>query len=393
MRLQVRNALVFATLVLAGGAGAQVEQGDISDMADDLQRIQIRMAQGDKSAYAAQLKQLTAMGAAIASAKPETWKDRRKVDSLVIYVLSGGALRDVTPLLKDDAIPEPDRTLARGAFAYITSHEADALDLLSKIDLSALEARLAGQIAFARSVLETKRDPKAAASFLDWARLVAPGGLVEEAALRREIALIAEAGDATRVAMLTRQYATRFGASLYAADFFRELAGLIARFGLADDPANYQLLSAAAASLAPDARRDFLLTLAKAAIVNARFDAASAAAGEVLKSAPRESADEARARLYLDAGRLLSDGYDAARADLQAIAAAKLDRSDAGLLASVRAVAAQLRAAPSAGAVEAQGDRPTEGGKAGGPTETIGLAEAALKRTEHAANASQSGAQ
>ena len=79
--------------------------------------------------------------------------------------------------------------------------------------------------------------------------------------------------------MLTRQYASRFGASLYAADFFRELARLIARFGLADDPANYQLLSGAAASLPPDGRRDFLLTLAKAAIVNARFDAASAAAG------------------------------------------------------------------------------------------------------------------
>src|SRR5271166_275409 len=393
MRPQARAALVFATLVLTGGADAQVRPGDISDMADDLQRIQIRMAQGDKSAYAAQMKQLTAMGAAIASAKPETWKDRRHVDSLVIYVLSGGALGDVTPLLKDDAIPEPDRTLARGAFAYITSHEADALDLLNKIDLSVLEARLAGQIAFARSVLETKRDPKAAASFLDWARLVAPGGLVEEAALRREIALVAEAGDAPRAAMLTRQYATRFGASLYAADFFRELARLIARFGLADDPANYQLLSAAAASLPPEARRDFLLTLAKAAIVNARFAAASAAAAEVIKSAPKDSLDEARGRLYLDASRLLSDEYAAARADLQAIAAAKFDRSDAGLLASVRNVAAQLRTMPSAGAVEAQRAPPGEGGKVAGPDQTIGFAEEALKRSQRTAAAGEGAGQ
>ncbi len=303
-------------------------------MADDLQRIQFRMAQGDKSAYPAQLKQLKAMGAAIASAKPETWQDRREADALVIYVLSGGALADVMALLKSDAVPESDRTLARGALAYITSHEADALDLLSAVDIKTLEPRVAGQVAFARSVLETKRDPKAAASFLDWARLVAPGGLVEEAALRREIALIAEGRDAPRAAMLTRQYASRFGASLYAADFFRELARLIARFGLADDPANYQLLSGAAASLPPDGRRDFLLTLAKAAIVNARFDAASAAAAEALKSASPDSVDEARARLYLDAGRLISDGYDAARADLQAIAACEtrpLRRRTAGL--------------------------------------------------------------
>ena len=86
------------------------------------------------------------------------------------------------------------------------------------------------------------------------------------------------------------------------------------------------------------------------AIVNARFDAARAAAAEVLRGAAADSQDEARARLYFDAGRLFSDGYDAARADLRGIAAAKLDRSDAGLLASVRSVAAQLRIAPSAGA-------------------------------------------
>ena len=194
------------------------------------------------------------------------------------------------------------------------------------------------------------------------------------------------------MAMLTRQYATRFGASLYAADFLHELARLIARFGLADNHENYQLLSAAAASLPPDGRCDFLLTLAKAAIVNARFDAASAAAAEALKSAAPESVDEARGRLYLDAARLLSDGYDAARADLQTIAAAKLDRSDGGLLASVRGVAAQMRTAPSAGAVEAQATEPSQGEKAVAPAQTIGLAEAALKRTERAADAIQGGA-
>ena len=70
-----RNALLVGSLALAGAAGAQAQAANLSDMADDLQRIQIRMAQGDKSAYAAQLTQLKAMGAAIATAKPETWND------------------------------------------------------------------------------------------------------------------------------------------------------------------------------------------------------------------------------------------------------------------------------------------------------------------------------
>ena len=95
----------------------------------------------------------------------------------------------------------------------------------------------------------TKRNAKAAVDLLDWARLVAPGGLVEEAALRREIALLAEAKDMSRLSVLTRQYVTRFGASLYAADFLRDLASAVARLGLADDPANYKLISSALAAL------------------------------------------------------------------------------------------------------------------------------------------------
>jgi chemotaxis protein MotC len=381
----IRNAVALAGLAVARASAAEAEPGQISDLTDELQRIQVRVALGDKGAYADEVKQLKAIGAAIAVAKPETWKDRREADALVLYILSGGALNDVVPLVKGDAIVESERPLARGATAYITSHETDAFDLLGKLDLGGLDPRLAGPIAFALSVMQTKRNPKAAASLLDWARLVAPGGLVEEAALRREIALIAEAGDAPRVAALTRRYAARFGASIYAADFLRELARGIAHFGLADDPANFHLLSDAAANLPPDGRREFMLTLAKAGIVNARFDAASAAAAEALRGAAPDSQDEARARLYLDAGRLFSDGYEAARADLRGIVAAKLDRSDAGLLVSARGVAGQLRSAPSAGAVEAQGEASGAGPKVGAD-QTIERAEEALKRTEPVAH-------
>src|SRR5208283_2275619 len=152
---------------------------------------------------------------------------------------------------------------------------------------------IAGPLAFARSVLKTRGDLRAAVADLDWARLVSPGGLVEEAALRREIALLAEAQDAPRVALLARQYADRFALSLYAPDFFRDLARLIGRTGLADGPGNYRLLSEAAAHLPANGRRDFLLTLARAAALNARFDSAAAAAGEALRTTAPGGAEEA----------------------------------------------------------------------------------------------------
>jgi chemotaxis protein MotC len=375
-----RFALVLAALLSGAPAEAQTGSVKISDMADELQRIQTRIAYGDKAAYSAQLAQLKAMGAAIAAAKPKTWQDKRETGSLIIYVLSGGSLAEVAPLLKNDALVDSERALARGAIAYITSHEADALRLLSATDLGALDLRLAGQIGFARSVLATTRDPKAAVELLDWARLLAPGGLVEEAALRREIAILAEAPDAPRAARLTRQYANRFGASLYAPDFFRELAGQIGRNGLAEEPANYELFARAASALPADGRLDFLLTLAKAAIVNRRFVAASAAASEALRSAPPNSPAEARARIYLNAARIFSDDYDAALANLQGFANSRLDRSDAALLAAFRDAAAQFRLAPSPAAVEAQAAS-AGNEKAEGAAETIRDAEVALERT------------
>ena len=373
-----RVVLVLAALLAAGRAEAETASSTISDMTDELQRIQTRIARGEKAAYAAQIGQLNAIGAAIAKAGPETWRDKREADSLVVYVLSGGSLAEVGPLITSDALLESERALVRGAVAYITSHEADARTLLGAIDPDGLDARLGGQVAFARSVLETGRDRKAAVSLLDWARLLAPGGLVEEAALRREIALLAEARDAPRAARLAHDYADRFGASLYAPEFFRDFARLIGRGGLAKEPANYQLFSRVASALPAAARLDFLLTLARAAIVNGGFDAASAAATEALRDAPANSSDEARARLYQNAARIFLEGSDSALANLNALA--KLGPSDEALLAAIRQAAAQFRLTPSPAAIEAQA---AQGGdeKAGAEAQTIRDAEAALKRT------------
>jgi chemotaxis protein MotC len=387
-------AFALSALAAFAPAAAFADSAKVSDLVDELRRMQAKVAEGDKAAYSAELNQLKTIGAAIATAGPETWKNKRDADSLVIYILSGGPLADVGPLLKGDAIIESERSLARGALAYVTNHEADAIALLGEANLTALDARLAGEVAFARSVLETKRDAKAAVGLLDWSRLLAPGGLVEEAALRREIALLAEAKDVTRLAMLTRQYVTRFSASLYAAEFLRDLAGAVARLGLADDSVNYKLIANAVASLPSDGRRAFLLNLAKSGIVNARFGVAALAATEALESSKTDSPEAMRARLYLAAGRLFSDGYDAALADLRALSESKLDRSDASLLSAARRVAAQLRVVPDLNVFNTENaaalhDADKE--KPSGPALTIAQARDALQRTSNVVSSAQTG--
>jgi hypothetical protein len=91
-----------------------------------------------------------------------------------------------------------------------------------------------------------------------------------------------------------------------------------------------------------------------------------------------------RARLYLAASRLFSDGYDAALADLRALSAAKLDRADASLLAAARRVAAEVRIAPDLNVFNTQNAvalPDTDKGKPSGPELTMAQARDALQRT------------
>ena len=101
--------LALAAFAALTPAAAFADPPKISDLVDELRRIQFRVAQGDKAAYPAELNQLKTISAAIATATPETWKNKREADSLIIYILSGGSLADAGPLLKGDALIESER--------------------------------------------------------------------------------------------------------------------------------------------------------------------------------------------------------------------------------------------------------------------------------------------
>jgi hypothetical protein len=121
-----RMAALFAALILGAPMTARADPAAISPMIDELQRIQVQIARGDKASYDAQTKQLKAIAAAIAAAKPASFGDKREADSLAIDILSGGSLVEIVPLLERDAVLESERPLVRGVAAYMTNHEADA---------------------------------------------------------------------------------------------------------------------------------------------------------------------------------------------------------------------------------------------------------------------------
>jgi len=379
---QIGAGLLACALTLTVSAGAEEAAISPVQLVNNLQNAQGEVAQGDAAAYAAQAKLLREISEAFSAAKPEVWQQSRNARAAVIYLLSGGQPRVVTRLLEGGNIPKDDENLMRGALAYELGHEAEARQLLGAIDPKSLELTLAGQVAFVQSMLLTTIDAKKAVGLLDLARLLSPGGLVEEAALRREIALVGDiARDPEKFMALAAQYMNRYPKSPYAGNFLKGFTAALLRLRLAEDVANFPKFDSMTANLGRDDRRSLFLTIARAALVSGKIAMADVAAGKALTLAAADSADAARGRLYQAAGRALTDQYESAVAELQAIDPKKLSKRDAALLAAARTVALRVRETTSA-APAAAPDQQDDSASA-----TIHLAEAALSKAPNVQSA------
>ena len=304
-----------------------------SDMMLDVQRLQARMAKGDRSAYEEQRKKMRAIGAEIAAAGPEAFKVKAERDAVVVYLLSGGQPRDIAKILERADFPPAERHLLRGAAGYTGGRESEAEKLLP-YDPKAESLRLGSQLAYAQSVLTTPTNPRKALDLLDLARLLAPGTLIEEAALRREILLVGDLRNPERVGFLARQYVERFGKSIYAGDFVHSLAAIAIRFDLCATLADLGKFSALLALAPPEQARAFLLAIARASVLLGRFDVAAKAAREAVKTAAPGSADEARGRLYDAISRFPNMAASDAKAAFAHIALDKLNPADRALIAA-----------------------------------------------------------
>jgi chemotaxis protein MotC len=383
MRAPAHIAAAFLGCALMSPDSARAEDADISpvQLVANLQNAQGEIAQGNLAAYAAQPKMLRDISEALAAAKPEVWQKPRNARAAVIYVLSGGQPRIITRILDSGSFPKGDENLMRGALAYVLGHQAEAQKLLADVDPQSLDLSLGGQVAFVQSILLTTADTKKAVALLDLARLLMPGGLVEEAALRREVFVAGDvARDADRFMALAGQYLNRFPKSPFADNFVKSFVATAFRLRLDEDVANFPKLEAITESLRRDDRRALFLTIARAALVKGDIAMTDVAASAALTLADADSPEEARGRLYQAAMRTLTDQYDSGAAQLQAIDSKKLPRNDAALLAAARTVARHIRekTAAATGAEPA----PMQGAKEDAAAATIHLAEAALAKAQ-----------
>ena len=241
--LRLAAPLMALAVALAPAHGQEAARQPV-DLVRSLQTLQDEIAQGSAGTHLSQRVRLAQIAEQLALAKPEVWKEPRNARAAIAFVLSGGDPRILKKLSEGGMLSALDAKLVQGVVAYGEGRSAEAAELLVPIDARSLEPGIAGHLALVQAELTAGKEPRKALAFFDEARLLSPGTLIEEAALRRQISLVAAAKDFDRFDMLAANYLRRFARSVYAASFRQQFAADVAGSAMRRAPAGWRSLSA-----------------------------------------------------------------------------------------------------------------------------------------------------
>lgn len=322
----------------------------------ELERLQDRIASGDSIAAAAHAAAIARTADLFAKAKPAVWRDVRNARALVLYLFSGGNAAAVAEAVAPELLPKDQQPLYRGALAYGLGDDDKALALLQPIQVKTLPSNLGGHLALVQAMLLAPTDKLTAIEHLDLARLLEPGTLVEEAALRKEMLLIdVKRDDLARFGLLARRYLGSFSHSVYAANFHQLVADAAATAGAGDDASAGARLVQVTGVLPPPERCRLLLRVARDALLAGRLKTSAFASDEAGRLSREGSLEAARAQTYFGAATIVGARYELGRKLLGSVKANLLDERDRALRDSAEAVAEMIRK-PSFAAAPAPGE-------------------------------------
>ena len=320
-----------------------------------LHALQDQMVLGSAAAQAALPGLAARIAESLLAADPEAWRDARNARAAVSYILSGGQPRVVRKILDGDKLAPADRKLLEGALSYVDGREAKARQLLLDIDAKRLPGTLGGHLALAQAVLVMRDNPARAMRFLDAARLLAPGTLVEEAALRRGIVLADEMNDYERFVALSSQYLRRFGNSVYAQSFRRRFGQAVIRLGLLSAPPQFEELDHLLGALKPDERDRLHLAMAQAALIAGKTTTARMIIDRTIGTLQPHGVEGDQAVLYDGAAALLAGNYDVGLRKIDSVPETRLPQRDRELQRAARDLAERIHGWPNDGGSRADG--------------------------------------
>jgi chemotaxis protein MotC len=265
--------LSLAALLTLSGVGARASE--FVDRLRDLNTIQNRIVLGKSDAREAAMRQFQRIEQLLPTISAEEWKQPASIRAVVTYLLCGGSARAIRKLVTEKAI-EYDDPLIKGAITFAEGHGKEAAKILLPIDAKQYPTLLGAHLALIQGGLSIGADNARAAALLDLARLLMPGSLVEEAALRRELSVLDSAKETQKIVLLARRYQTTYIKSPFAKSFWNELGIATEKAAFRLDAEEFAKLEELYARAEPSVAFDVRLAIARKAVLEGRVALARA---------------------------------------------------------------------------------------------------------------------
>lgn len=347
-RKQHRHSLVFA---LAAGmlvpAGARAEGPDnlpLYKMLRSLEFIQDSVVAGDSSAGEMQRFMLATIDERLRNADKAVFDDERNVNAALIYTMSGGNPATLEYLMSRDVNGNFDNRVADVLRKYLNGKGLLVVNTLADIAREYRDKPIGPYLALVAGNVMSGKNAKAALTLYDWARLTAPGTIVEESALRRSLALCADAGMVPSGLEYARRYTRRFLHSPYASQFADLFVQLVVDH---NTDVKQQDIVDILSFMDPAKQREIYLRMARRAAIAGKSDLATLAAGRA-QAISNDGGDAfgALAGFYGGVAAVSTPGLESAVTNLDQMPAGELNERDRALRDAAKAVAQEILRAP-----------------------------------------------
>jgi len=344
--MRVAMALLLLAVALPAVAVADPPSTELQPYAlvQEMRAAQDSIAQQGRSALAPYRLLVEVTGKRLLDVPAAAWHTERNASAAVVFVLSGGSQVVGDAILSRPEFVDAMRPVLKASLAYVEGRSKEALAILSTLNIAAMPPTLRGNLALARAVLFSHDHPDNAMRDFALARLYAPGGVVEEVALRLQIELSRHSSAPLDLMMLLRQLLTRFPHGLHLDDAIARVVDAACSTKTAGHSAISEGLDGLLPRLASDLQLQLSMAMARQAALRALPDIAGVWVARAKVLATEGSIDRERADLYGAAVAVLSNSAGDTTAQLRRFDPSRLSNLDASLLQAVLAVDERIRA-------------------------------------------------
>jgi len=342
-------------------------------MLRSLQFVQDSVTMGDHSATEMQRFLLQTIDERLKSAPSAIFKDPRNVDAALVYAMSGGNPATLELLVARDVDGNFDSRVADILRKYLSGKGTLVAQSIAAMMPEYRGTRIGAYLALIGGNVTIPRDPVAALGFYDIARLEAPGTIVEEAALRRSLAIAVEDGDAGRGVEYAQRYARRFLHSPYASQFADLLVSLVVK---RVDSIGHDTIEETFAMMDAERQKEAYLRLSRLAAISGKDSLARMAALKAKALSPdMPDQPQVQANLYESLSNIGTPDVVSAIETIGQIPEAQLSDRDRALRDAARAIADQVVRPPSPQPGADPGVTAGQGAGSGAPANEAASAE------------------